>query len=592
MATVLGISAFFHDSAACLVRDGVVVAAASEERFTRRKGDAAFPARAAAWCLRAGQIAAGDLDAVAFYEKPIQHLDRLFESWLYTAPRGWRAFLKGGPLWAREKLDIEGALRRGLGGYRGRVLWCEHHESHAASAFYPSPFDRAAVLTIDGVGEWATASMGLGDGAALRLSHELRYPDSLGLLYSACTYHAGFKVNSGEYKLMGLAPFGTPRFVDTILTHLVDLRDDGSFRLHLEPFGFLDGLTMTNARFDALFEGPPRTPESPITQRDMDLAASVQAVTELIVQRMVRTVVREHACRDLCLAGGVALNAVANGTLRRAGLVDRLWVQPAAGDAGGALGAALLAWHRWFGGARKPDGSGDGMRFDGMRGALLGPAFSDAEIVAALAGEGAVCEPLGRDGVVQRTAEWLAAGRIVGWFDGAMEFGPRALGARSILADPRPADMQTRLNAHIKLREGFRPFAPAVLAECAATYFEGLDGDDSPYMLQVVPVRADTPPLPAVTHRDGSARVQTVTASRTPGLHAVLSAFAARTGCPVLVNTSFNIRGEPVVHTPAEAYACLMRTEIDALAIGPCFVVRAQQPSLGDSRWQIALEPD
>jgi carbamoyltransferase len=587
MPTILGLSAFFHDSAACLVRDGVVVAAASEERFTRRKGDAAFPAQAAGWCLQRAGITASQLDAVAFYEKPVQHLDRLFESWLFTAPRGWRAFLKGGPLWASEKLLIERVIRRGLAGFAGQLLWCEHHESHAASAFYPSPFPRAAVLTIDGVGEWATATMGIGDGASLRLTHELRYPDSLGLLYSACTYHAGFRVNSGEYKLMGLAPFGTPRYVDTILTHLVDLRDDGSFRLHREPFGFLDGLTMTNAHFDALFDGPPRAPEAPITARDQDLAASVQAVTELIVQRMVRTATRAADCRDVCLAGGVALNAVANGTLRRDGLVDRLWVQPAAGDAGGALGAALLAWHRWYGGARHADGV-----TDAMHGALLGPAFTDEEIEAALTDAGAVYERLGREGVVQRTADWLAAGRIIGWFDGAMEFGPRALGARSILADPRPADMQARLNAHIKLREGFRPFAPAVLADRAAEYFDGIDGDDSPYMLQVVPVRPEAPPLPAITHRDGSARVQTVTAARTPGLHAVLSAFAARTQCPVLVNTSFNIRGEPVVHTPGEAFASLMRTEIDALAIGPCFVPRGGQPLLGDARWHLELEPD
>lgn len=587
MTTVLGISAFFHDSAACLVRDGVVVAAASEERFTRRKGDAAFPAEAAAWCLKTGQLTANALDAVAFYEKPIQHLDRLFESWLYTAPRGWRAFLKGGPLWAREKLDLDGAIRRGLGGYQGKLLWCEHHESHAASAFFPSPFERAAVLTIDGVGEWATASMGIGHGSSLQLTRELRYPDSLGLLYSACTYQAGFKVNSGEYKLMGLAPYGTPRFVNTILEHLVDVRDDGSFRLHLEPFSFVDGLTMTNARFDALFEGPPRAPESPITSRDKDLAASVQAVTEMIVQRMVRTVTREHECRDVCLAGGVALNAVANGTLRRDKLVDNLWVQPAAGDAGGALGAALLAWHRWFGGARHAN-----IAADGMHGALLGPQFSDDDIEAALTADGARFERLGRAGVIQRTAEWLANGRIIGWFDGAMEFGPRALGSRSILADPRPADMQQRLNAHIKLREGFRPFAPVVLAERAADYFEHIQGDESPYMLQVLPVRGDAPPLPAITHCDGSARVQTVTASRTPGLHAVLTAFAERTHCPVLVNTSFNIRGEPVVHTPSQAFACLMRTEIDALAIGPFFVERASQPLLGDARWNITLEPD
>ncbi len=591
MTSVLGISAFFHDSAACLVQDGVIVAAASEERFTRRKGDAAFPAQAAAWCLEQGGLTANTLDAVAFYEKPILHLDRLFESWLQTAPRGWRAFLKGGPLWARDKIDLDGAIRRGLNGYTGKLLWCEHHESHAASAFFPSPFAEAAVLTIDGVGEWATATMGVGSGAKLRLTHELRYPDSLGLLYSACTYHAGFRVNSGEYKLMGLAPFGTPRYLDLMLRELIDLRDDGSFRLHRAPFGFVDGLRMTTAHFDALFDGPPRVPESPITQRDMDLAASVQQLTEIIVQRMVRTVVRETGVRDLCMAGGVALNAVANGTLKRDKLVDRLWVQPAAGDAGGALGAALLAWHRYFGGARHHD-SDDAAMPDTMHGALLGPSFSDEAIGAALAEQGAVAETLGRDGVVQRTAECLATGGIVGWFDGPMEFGPRALGARSILADPRKLDMQARLNAHIKLRENFRPFAPAVLAERAHEYFDGIEGDESPYMLQVVPVRVGAPPLPAITHCDGSARVQTVTAARTPGLRAVLDAFAARTGCPVLVNTSFNIRGEPVVHTPADAYACLMRTDIDALAIGPYFVLRTAQPSVGDARWHVTLEPD
>ncbi len=585
MTDVLGISAFFHDSAACLVRDGRVIAAASEERFSRTKGDASFPALAAAWCLRAGGTTPAALDAVAYYEKPILHFDRLLESWLYTAPRGWRAFLEGAPLWAGGKLNVEGALRRGLGDYRGRVLWCEHHESHAASAYYPSPFDSAAVLTIDGVGEWATASMGRGHGATLQLTHEQRYPDSLGLLYSAFTYQCGFRVNSGEYKLMGLAPYGVPRFADTILSQLVDLRDDGSFRLHLAPFGFLDGLRMTNPAFDALFEGPPRLPESPITQREMDLAASVQFVTEQIVQRMAVTAVREAGVRDLCLAGGVALNAVANGTLRRAGIVDRLWVQPAAGDAGGALGAALLAWHRYFRGERPPT-----QQHDGMHGALLGPSYDAGEIDSSLEALGAVVQHLGRDGVVARTAEWLEAGRIVGWFDGRMEFGPRALGSRSILADPRPADMQARLNAHIKLREGFRPFAPAVLAEYADDWFVG--ADDSPYMLQVVPVRTDVSPLPAITHRDGSARVQTVTPERAPGLHAVLEAFAARTDCPVLVNTSFNIRGEPVVLTPADAYACLMRTEIDALAIPPYFVVRADQPTLGDARWNTPLALD
>ncbi|HEY0931045.1 MAG TPA: carbamoyltransferase N-terminal domain-containing protein, partial [Gemmatimonas sp.] len=530
MTTVLGISAFFHDSAACLVRDGVIVAAASEERFSRRKGDASFPALAASWCLSQADVDVHALDAVAYYEKPILHLDRLLESWMYTAPRGWRAFLKGGPLWARDKVDLDGAIREGLGGYRGQLLWCEHHESHAASAFFPSPFRRAAVLTIDGVGEWATASMGIGHDATLQLTHELRYPDSLGLLYSACTYQAGFRVNSGEYKLMGLAPFGTPRYVDAILSHLVDLRDDGSFRLHLAPFGFHDGLRMTNSRFDALFGGPPREPDAPITTRDKDLAASVQVVTEMIVRRMVNTLVKEHDCREVCLAGGVALNAVANGMLLRERLVDRLWVQPAAGDAGGAIGAALLAWHRWFGGSRAITGE-NGNADDGMNGALLGPAFTEEAILEALTAEQGVFEYLGREGVAQRTAEWLAEGKIVGWFDGAMEFGPRALGARSILADPRVADMQQRLNAHIKLREGFRPFAPVVLAEHASDYFENIEGDASPYMLLVVPVRAEAPVLPAIKHHDGTARIQTVTAQRTPGLHTVLTAFHESTGC-------------------------------------------------------------
>ena len=598
MTTILGISAFFHDSAACLVRDGRIVAAAQEERFSRVKGDAAFPTQAVQFCLRAGGLTPADLDAVAFYEKPILHLDRLLESWLATAPRGWRAFLTGAPHWAKTKLQLDGIIRRALDGFQGRLLWCEHHESHAASAFFPSPFREAAILTVDGVGEWATAAIGRGHDAALHLTRELRYPDSLGLLYSAVTYHAGFRVNSGEYKMMGLAPYGRPAYVDAIYRELIDLRDDGSFRLRPECFGFLDGLRMTNARFDAHFGGPPRVPESPLTQREMDLARSVQDVTEEIVMRMVRTAVRDTGLRDLCLAGGVALNAVANGRILREGLVDRLWVQPAAGDAGGAVGAALLAWHRWFGGARDLDG-----QRDAMRGALLGPSFPPDDIKARLAAEGAVVEALGRDATIARTAEWLADGKIVGWFDGAMEFGPRALGARSILADPRDPTMQARLNKSIKFREGFRPFAPAVLAERAAEYFDVVG--DSPYMLQVAPVRAERrvpeadpaawgierlnqprSDLPAITHLDHSARLQTVTTESSPGLRAVLEAFDARTGCPVLVNTSFNVRGEPIVATPEDAYACLMRTQIDALAIPPYFVVRTAQPPSDPSRWQ------
>lgn len=603
---ILGISAFYHDSAACLVRDGVVVAAAQEERFTRIKGDERFPASAAAFCLKSAGIAAGDLAAVAFYDKPLLKLDRLLETYLWLAPRGLRSFLKAGPLWGKSRLFLEREIRQGLGGYDGTLLWCEHHESHAASAFFPSPFPDAAVLTVDGVGEWATASIGVGRGSVLELTHELHWPDSLGLLYSAFTYHAGFRVNSGEYKLMGLAPYGQPRYAAAIRDHLMDLREDGSFTLDQRYFDYLGGLTMTNDAFSALFGGPPRTPESPLTQREMDLARSVQEVTEEVVLRMARTARRTSGCDDLCLAGGVALNAVANGRLLRERVVDRLWIQPAAGDAGGALGAALLAWHRWSGGPRDADGI-----HDGMRGALLGPAFAPDEMEAALRAEGARFERLGSDGVAARAAELLAAGRVVGWFDGAMEFGPRALGARSILADPRDPRMQATLNLKIKFREGFRPFAPSVLAERAAEYFE-MDGE-SPYMLLVVPVNAarrltpDVPPeelwgmdrlnqprsdIPAVTHLDYTARVQTVTAARAPGLHAVLTAFESLTGCAVLVNTSFNVRGEPVVCTPADAYACLMRTNMDYLAMPPFLVERAVQPGVEDARWQRPIPLD
>ncbi|MHB1223802.1 MAG: carbamoyltransferase family protein [Gemmatimonadaceae bacterium] len=603
---ILGISAFYHDSAACLVRDGVIVAAAQEERFTRVKGDERFPGNAAAFCLRSAGIAASDLAAVAFYDKPLLKLDRLLETYLWLAPRGLRSFLKAGPLWGKSRLFLEREIRQGLDDYDGTLLWCEHHESHAASAFFPSPFPEAAVLTMDGVGEWATASIGVGRGSSLQLTHELHWPDSLGLLYSAFTYHAGFRVNSGEYKLMGLAPYGEPRYASAIRDHLVDLREDGSFTLDQRYFDYLGGLTMTNDAFSALFGGPPRAPEGPLTQREMDLARSVQEVTEEVVLRMARTARRTTGCGDLCLAGGVALNAVANGRLLRERVVDRLWIQPAAGDAGGALGAALLAWHRWSGGAREADGV-----HDAMRGALLGPTFAPDEVEAALVAEGARFERLGDDGVVARAAELLAEGRVVGWFDGPMEFGPRALGARSILADPRDARMQATLNLKIKFREGFRPFAPSVLAERATEYFE-MDAE-SPYMLLVVPVqparrlapeaapgeqwgidRLNVPrsDIPAVTHLDHSARVQTVTAERAPGLHAVLSAFEALTGCAVLVNTSFNVRGEPVVCSPADAYACLMGTNMDYLAIPPFLVERAAQPGVTEARWQRPIPLD
>ncbi|HVA58433.1 MAG: carbamoyltransferase [Gemmatimonadaceae bacterium] len=602
---VLGISAFYHDSAACILRDGVIVAAAQEERFTRQKGDEAFPARAIAFCLSAAGVGAGDLEAVAFYDKPLLKLDRVFETFLWTAPAGFASFRHGAPLWARDRLDIERTIRRGLDDYEGRVLFTEHHESHAASAFYPSPFDRAAILTIDGVGEWATASIGAGHDADLELRQELHWPDSLGLLYSAFTYHAGFKVNSGEYKLMGLAPYGEPRYVDTIYRELIDLRDDGSFTLNQRYFNYVNGLTMTNDAFSALVDGPPRTPESALTQREMDLARSVQEVCEEIVLRMARAARRDTGETNLCLAGGVALNAVANGKLRRARIFDRVWVQPAAGDAGGALGAAFVAWHQYLDAPRAVDGV-----HDGMRGALLGPVYGADDIQRDLAALGATWQRLDRQGAVDRAADLLAAGQVIGWFDGAMEFGPRALGARSILADARDPRMQARINLKVKFREGFRPFAPSVLAERAAEYFE-VDGE-SPYMLFVEPVRTDRripmakgdtrwgierlnqprSDVPAVTHLDYTARIQTVTAGRSPGLHAVLRAFADRTGCPLLVNTSFNVRGEPIVCTPADAYDCFMRTDLDALVLPPFVLLKRDQPVQDPAQWHRPLQLD
>jgi len=605
---ILGISAFYHDSAACLVRDGLIVAAAQEERFTRVKGDESFPANAAAFCMERGGISIHDLSAVAFYDKPLLKLDRLLETYLWLAPRGLRSFLKAGPLWGKSRLFLEREIREGLGGYEGQLLWCEHHESHAASAFYPSPYADAAVLTVDGVGEWATSAIGVGHGTELELLHELHWPDSLGLLYSAFTYHAGFRVNSGEYKLMGLAPYGRPKYVDTILRELMDLREDGSFTLDQRYFDYTGGLTMTNDAFSALFDGPPRAAETRLTQREMDLARSVQDVTEEVTLRMARTAMRLTGMDRLCMAGGVALNAVANGRIAREAGVRDLWIQPAAGDSGGALGAALLAWHRWRGGARDADGA-----HDQMRGALLGPTFDSAAIEQALLEAGAVYEALGRDRVIARVAKLLAEGHVVGWFDGPMEFGPRALGARSILADARDPGMQSRLNLKIKFRESFRPFAPVVLAERASEYFE-LVGE-SPYMLQVLPIRQDrrvpqpapdsevTPwgldvlhqtrsDIPAVTHLDYSARVQTVTAERAPGLHEVLRAFEAITDCPVLVNTSFNVRGEPIVCTPADAYRCLMRTEMDYLAMPPFLIERRAQPEPDDPRWRTAIQLD
>ncbi len=604
---VLGISAFYHDSAVALLRDGLVVAAASEERFTRVKGDAAFPAQALAWCLRDAGIRVADLAAIAFYEKPILKFERILETYLGVAPRGFRSFLRAGPLWIKEKLYQDRSLRASLDGWRGELLYPEHHESHAASAFFPSPFEEAAILTVDGVGEWATATIGVGKGNDVRLLRDIRWPDSLGLLYSAITYYAGFKVNSGEYKVMGLAPYGEPRYVELMYRELIDLRDDGSFTLNQKYFNYLAGLTMTRPAFDTLFGGPPRQPETRLTQKEMDLARSVQVVCEEVLLRMARTAHRETGLDDLCLAGGVALNCVANGRILREGPFRRLWIQPAAGDAGGALGAALLGWHRHL---KAPRHVRPG--FDTMSGAALGPRFSDHEVESWLKSSSAPYVVLPRAELNRQVARLLAAGKVVGWFDGRMEFGPRALGQRSILGDPRNPRMQADMNLKIKFREGFRPFAPSVLRERVADYFD-LDVE-SPYMLLVAPVRKDrrVPPLdgqgklwgidrlnlprsdiPAVTHVDYSARVQTVSRETSPNYHELLLAFEELTGCAVLVNTSFNVRGEPIVCTPADAYACFMRTDIDVLVMGTCLLEKVVQPEWKEgSAWREMLVLD
>ena len=597
---VLGLSAFYHDSAACLVRGSEIVAAAQEERFSRIKGDDAFPAQAAAWCLDFAGIQSRDLAAVAFYEKPLLRFDRILETFLALAPRGFQAFRHAGPLWMHDRLRVAPLIREGLNGYDGCVLFVEHHASHAASAFYPSPFTDAAILTIDGVGEWATATISEGHGNRITTRKEMHWPDSLGLLYSAFTYHCGFKVNSGEYKLMGLAPYGRPRYTARLLDQVIDLRDDGSFRLNQTFFNYLGGLTMTSNAFSALFDGPPRSPDAEITQREMDLARSVQDLTEEIVLRMARSAHKLTGSRYLCMAGGVALNAVANGRVRREGPFDEIWVQPAAGDAGGAIGAALLASYEWNGTQRAPN------PHDSMQGTYLGPSYDGAALAAALDLLGARAERMEDTTLIDRTADLLADGKVIGWFDGRMEFGPRSLGARSILADPRNPQMQSDVNLKIKFRESFRPFAPSVLAERASEYFDL--GGESPYMLQVAPVAAaqrcpipadaneltgldqlkvQRSRIPAVTHVDGSARPQTVTPERTPRLHALLRAFESRTGVPVLINTSFNVRGEPIVCAPEDAYACFMQTGIDYLVMPPYILEKSAQPHAGDlARWQ------
>jgi carbamoyltransferase len=602
----LGISAYYHDSAACLLRNGEIVAAAQEERFTRKKGDASFPSRSVAYCLQTAGIEVNDLTHVGFYDKPLLKFERILETYLGIAPAGFRSFLMAGPLWMKDKIYMDRQLREAL-GYSGQILYCEHHESHAASAFFPSPFEQAAILTIDGVGEWATASVGQGKGNDIEILQELHWPDSLGLLYSAFTYYTGFKVNSGEYKVMGLAPYGEPKYVDKIYDHLLDLREDGSFRLNQKYFNYLGGLTMTNDAFAELFGGPARVPESKLTQREMDLARSVQVVCEEIMLRMARTAHKLTGLDDLCLAGGVALNCVGNGRLLREGPFKRLWIQPAAGDAGGALGVAQLIWHRH---AKQPRHVSVGR--DSMKGSYLGPGFTDDDIEAFLIGIGAPYVRLDRDELYERVAALLADDKVIGWFDGRMEFGPRALGSRSILGDPRSPKMQAQMNIKIKFREGFRPFAPSVLRERVSDYFE-LD-TDSPYMLLVAPVRRERripltadqqtlwgidklnvprSDLPAITHIDYSARVQTVTRETNAHYYDLLKAFERLTGCGVLVNTSFNVRGEPIVCTPADAYQCFMRTHIDYLVLGPYLLDKQTQAKWSESNeWQQEFQLD
>jgi len=594
---ILGLSGYYHDSAAALLCDGVIVAAAQEERFSRRKHDARFPLNALRYCLDEAGISLSQVDHVAFYDKPFLKFERLLETYLAFAPRGFKSFRMAMPLWLREKLFQKDLLAKELKAiepgvdWLERLLFSEHHLSHAASAFFASPFDEALVLTMDGVGEWASTSAAIGRGNSLEIFQEIHFPHSLGLLYSAFTYYLGFKVNSGEYKVMGLAPYGEPKYAQTILDHLIDLKPDGSFHLDQRYFDYCTGLHMTGARFDALFGAPPRQPEDPLTQRHMDLAASVQAVTEEAVLRMTRALRAQTGMKNLCLAGGVALNCVANGKVLRDGAFEHIWVQPAAGDAGGALGAALAAQHLTL---DQPRARSDGR--DSMRGSYLGPVFAQADIEQRLAAAGARFEVLDEAALIDTTAGLLASEHVVGWFQGRMEFGPRALGGRSILGDPRSPRMQSVLNLKIKYRESFRPFAPSVLREHVADWFE-LE-DDSPYMLMVAdvaasrrlePADADSTlfgidklkvprsTIPAVTHVDHSARIQTVHADTNPRYHALISSFHEKTGCPVLINTSFNVRGEPIVCMPEDAFRCFMGTGMDALVIGNCLLLKENQ---------------
>jgi carbamoyltransferase len=591
---ILGISAFYHDSAAALVRDGEIVAAAQEERFTRKKHDADFPKHAAEYCVREAGIGFEDLDLVAFYDKPLLKFDRLLETYVSYSPAGFKLFLMGLPLWLKQKLYTPRELDAGLSGkYRGRYVFTEHHEAHAASAFFPSPYEEAAILTLDGVGEWATGTIAVGRGNRIEMLQELRFPHSLGLLYSAFTYYTGFKVNSGEYKLMGLAPYGEPVYRDLILEKLLDLKEDGSFRMNMDYFAYCKDDVMTSSKMDQLFGGPARKSESAITQREMDIAASIQAVTEEIVLRIARHAHSLTGMKHLTLAGGVALNCVANGKLLREGPYEDLWIQPAAGDAGGALGTALFVWHQLL------DKPRSGARTDRQHGSLLGPRYENAEVRAFLDSVGAKYSFYeSEDALCERVAELIATEHVVGHVAGRMEFGPRALGNRSILGDARSREMQSTMNLKIKFRESFRPFAPAVLKERVHEYFDMRANQDSPYMLLVAPVKADKrlpvqdegqkgldklkqirSIVPAITHVDFSARVQTIDPERHPRLHGIVRRFEQKTGSPVVINTSFNVRGEPIVNTPADAYRCFMATNMDALVLESFVLLKAEQPN-------------
>ena len=610
---ILGISAFYHDSAACIMQDDEIIAAAHEERFTRKKHDASFPVHAIQYCLKEAGISANHIDNEVFYEKPFMKFERLLETYLAFAPKGFKSFAAAMPVWIKDKLfqktQLINALKSTLDeniSWGERLLFSEHHLSHAASAYYPSPFESAAVLTLDGVGEWTTTSLAIGEGRDLRVVKEIHFPHSIGLLYSAFTYYTGFKVNSGEYKVMGLAPYGEPRYADLIKEKLMVVAEDGSFQLDMTYFDYATGLTMTNKKFDALFGGPPRTSETELTQREMDLAASIQKVTEDIVIQMAKDIAKETGQRNLCLAGGVALNCVANGILLREKIFDNIWIQPAAGDAGGALGAALSAWYLHHNNARNVTDERDA-----MKGAYLGPEFSDTEIEAELKECGAVYKKLPEEKIIDEVVTALASENAVGWMQGRMEFGPRALGGRSIIADPRSPKMQKQLNLKVKYRESFRPFAPSVLREDVSQWFE--HDIDSPYMLIVADVKEDKrlpmtdeekalfgidklnvprSSIPAITHVDYSARIQTVHKDTNPRYHAVISKFKEKTGCPIVVNTSFNVRGEPIICSPTDAFKCFMGTEMDVLAVGNYLLYKKQQDEALIENYEQSYELD